>query len=512
MKKIVIVILCLLCIVCLLYVCINNGTKGKKTPSNSYEKVLFALDSVTEAMKNPTLNDEDTMLAVKNESALSISFGVKSTVIGDIISKSSIQPVSSSVKSDILSMCFENERTLENAFDTKIVEYIVIFMEAIGESWDENTVYSTSVSGTLNFDFDTFTTGDDSYPYEMDFLMQVQLDENGIVDITIGFDVTLNSNSSTYGFSRYSEIKISSTYDINSNDFTLELSDCEDYTSTPSEKSFVSYEKIYIEVKNNIIQSYEDYSAQTDERIVLDATHSNWQAYFDAGTRFFDHAKVFDGNKVYQSYTNFSQGKAISTVYKDDLMTCFVDEVGLHEAMNDAAFFDSNTLDTDALKTAESKMSESLGKPFVYTLLEHLDSINLDVENTTVLPSDGKQPAVDEKKSVRFMKVVNEDGVEVEIVRINKSVTIEDLLMGRANCYDYIAEGDDYFKIRIQLEYTDNTIGYLDSLTGYTITINDQSVLDFSQNVLPEEGSAVLIIYGSENNISAVINVQPFES
>lgn len=501
MKKHGVVLLCFLFLI--------SGCKSnqEKSPSTSYEKVIFALKSVNEALKNPTLKEEST----KKKRALLNSKG------GEVELKAKITPVESAIKKEILKLCFENDRTLENAFDTNIVEYAKIFMESIGESWNQNTVYSTSVSGTLEFNFDTYLPGTDKYPYTMDFLLQVKLDQAGIVNIAVGFDVSLTGEFAGLGFSRYGEMKIVSTYDSKSNDFLLEVGAFQDYMKTPSDKSFYCYEKMFIDVKKNVIQSYEDYYTFADERIILDATHPKWQSYYDEGTRFSDGAKIFDGNKVYQTYINFSnEAKPISLVHKDKLMPFLIDNVGVHEGLNNPAFFASSTVKTDALKTAEQKFAEAFGRPSVYTLLTNLEAIDLDLVDTDVPLSnqhdngeawDNHQPYVDETKLLKAMKMVTNKGVEIHThILIDKNTTVEDLLLGKAKCYDD-RDINNPFTLKVKLEYTDNTTGYLDSLVGYRITINDVLITAFSQKIIGEQEELTMLRVDGNNDTTVYIIV-----
>lgn len=494
MKKRVLVNLCLLFFVSSLSACDNNTNKWKKTPTNDYERVLFALNSVNETMKNPIL----TQGSAKGKKALLASHGGANRLVNN----------------DIKSLLFATDRTLDD-FDTNIVQYAIIFMETIGESWDEDVVYSATIPGTIDFNFDNFTMeGGHKYSYEMEYLMQVQLKEDKSVNIDVGFDVSLTSTN--YGFSRYANIKIASTYDANSIDFALELSSTQNYIKTPGIKKFVAYEKMYITVNNNMIQSYEDYDAMTDRKIVLNDTYQNWQAYFDDETKFSPGAKVFDGNTVYKSHTNSSDGVLLAIVHKDALMQKFVDQVGLHEGMNNPTFFDSETLETQVLKTVESKMSKVFGKAFVYTLLNNLDNVNLDLPNTDERIIDDSGQHTDPNKSIRYLKAVNDLGNRVEVVRIKENVSLENLLLGRADCYNY-NEGSvessgqseiNYGKIHIWAEYTDNSTGYLDSFTDVLVYNNsNQPITDFSEMVLGEYPETVIGITG-DNNASVHIMVE----
>lgn len=376
------------------------------------------MDSVANALKKPKLK-------------VASAKGVKQTKFA------LNQALDSGTRDSILALLFPTDRTLENTMDTKLVEYVKYFMEAIGESWDDNVVYSTTISATMGFEFDTFKKGSTKHPYDLDFLMQVKVAADDSVDITLGFDVKLKAEPGKYNFTRYAKIKISSTYDVKSNDFVVDYNRCSDYTKTPSINRFVAYEREYIVVKKGAIESFDDYYAMSEEKLVLDEEHPAWQDYYDEGVKFFPGAKIFNGNTVYKVYTTGAGGKMTSVVHKDKLMELLVDGMGLHEGVNDSGFFALKTTDTPALKTAESKMSKKYGDPLVYDLIGNLEGINFDAKNIDERPVEEEEnSSSQETKAMRNIYVVltptlNLQGGPLSDIIVDKSTTLEDLLLGR---------------------------------------------------------------------------------
>lgn len=461
-------------------IALGSCEKSLQNPKTSYEKILFAFSNALKALEKPSLKETSSAKGIK-----------KARAYEDILA-------------DVKALAVETDRSLENSFDLDAIKYANSLVSGIGSSFIEGEIYSGTESGTLSFNFESFSTNDPKdYAYTLTSRLSAELTEEGNVRAIVGFTIALPEGHTLYS---YASIDLSSAFDAASNDFSMDLRHYEDFFDVPTGTGFCSYEEQKTEVEDGLVSTYDDFNYQADERIVLDAGHPNWETYFADGVKFLPGTKIFDGEKVYKSAEKRDEDDHVSWVYhKNALMPIFVDELGLNSTgLNDEGYFSKNTTASSAAKKTMADMENTAGKSFAYILLGNLENIGVNLQATNVdsLP--------EEKTAVTSLKILDASSrKEIASGYFRTSdFLISDLLSGK------VASSDETFKQSFTLCLLAN---YADG-TSQEISGKDLEELTYQRSgkdatakdaFFPSEGwdrsstfKSVLSIYSSDNNAS----------
>jgi len=403
---------------------------SSRNPETSYEKIVFAISNAIAALEKPSLKESPSTKETR-----------KARGYADILA-------------DVKALTAETDRSLENSFNLDSMKFAKLLFSGVGPDFTEGTVYSASKSGILSFDFDRFS-GEGSktvdYAYTLTARVSAELSAEGVVTTKAGFSISLPEGHSLYS---YATIKLSSSFDASSNDFSMDLKHYEDYFDVPTGTGFCSYEEEKAQVETGLVSSFDDFFYQADRRILLDATSPQWQNYLDQGTKFLPGAKIFDGDKVYKSTEERDEKtNAVLRVYKkNEFMPFFVDELGLNSTdLSDKDFFAKETTSSAEAKTAIDEM-ETASQSFVGVLLGNLENTatNLDAESFDSIPKEDAAIA-----SLRILDASSRKEIAAGFF-VDQQFTIADLLTGKIAVYGETS-AQPSFALCLEAGYSDGT-------------------------------------------------------
>lgn len=326
---------------CLSLVSCGAGGDTPSLPTSKQEKVQFAFNGVEKSLKN--VNTSSRGLARKNLRSSEPTTNTLTTIWN------ALEDQGSASQPDI------------GYNDTPLIQfqYLKALYEESKDSFEFNTKYSHTLTGTIYFDFDSDEEKQgEQYLQNYNFIFSVSLniDENDFIFADVGFDITFTHLTEVRHEYMYAELQLD--YDMQDNDptFTFIMRDVTDLLEFPNENErLLNTEYNYIDVQKNIIKE--------------------WRKFGIASKTGFNNYQSEDFVSKYSVLTGFKNNKNYKItdpfVKNDDLKEAVIIGLGLKDTVSSyKSFYSLPGQENSKIQTVVDKFNRISGKDFVYHLAE----------------------------------------------------------------------------------------------------------------------------------------------
>ena len=328
------------------------GSKNK-LPKTNYEKVKFAFNGVEKTFNGSSLNsktnlNKEILLAAKNpSSALSIidSVYVDGDSQGDVID--------------------DLEYDEPPMIQFQCLKHV---LEKTGKKYSFNEKYYEDITGTMYFDITDGTKKNESNEYKYDYnfrlALSISINSNDFITANVSFDISLRQGNKTISTQWYVYMELD--YDMKNTTPNYKLSM---YTANSEEdltyRLGYTYEYDYVNVKDSKINEWRKFVLESNQKLVLDSTHSTLDAYISDPNFTYqaDTAKWYKNNNL-RKITQMNDSKKLV------LGNAFFTGIGLNSTDIDGTSFTSkNGIKSSIISDLYSEMTRLFKEDVIYSII-----------------------------------------------------------------------------------------------------------------------------------------------
>ncbi len=362
-----------------LIACNSSG----KLPTNSYEKVKFALDGVEKSFKSPkaskkslALNKKERLGGSNPESGLATIFSLYTN---------------EDIRDDFLDDVEYNQPPMVQ------FQYMKKVLEKVGSGYEFGTKYYDTVTGDVLLDIQTGLKSkkdEDKFNYTFGLGIDINIDNNDLITADVSFDIKINRGQEEYKTKWYVAIELD--YDMNNSspNYTMTMVTENNESELPYYQHY-TYEYDYVEVKNSSINEWRKFCMDNNHRLVKDAAHPNFESYTTGDAKYKVDACSWykDGTYYKNKRTRELNGNEAKTV-GEALFT----DLGLNaNEINADVFFNKNNTPNSVLKTCYQEFCKIAKEDIIYSLLtrEEQGGGQQQQQKTAIMAMNGdlKSPA-----------------------------------------------------------------------------------------------------------------------
>ena len=301
------------------------GSKGTTLPTTAKEKVAFAFEGVEKSLRTQRGGQKNLPIVAKDKKP------------------------TDSVIAELFSFMDEETETENPEFPydeppMMQFQYIKALYQAIGDDFTFGTIYSETITGTINYDFATAETTK-KQNYSMNLMLDITIDAKDLIVAHCGMDILYRDEQSVeHRQLFYADMELD--YDMSRQDpnYTLGMYYVDDGSSFPDEEAFATYEYDYAQVVDGKISEWRKASLSTDVALDMDAAHPNFSTYLeDPDLKINVSARGYKNGTMYHA-TKTGNSNPEHVEPRKRLATLLVDKLGCNgKEIPYRSFFSSTT-------------------------------------------------------------------------------------------------------------------------------------------------------------------------
>ena len=331
---------------------------GNKTPTTPYEKVKTAFDGVEKSFKNIE-NTKNARHQVKNRKGGSNPENALSTLYGLYTSEDR-------KGSSIEDLSYNQPPMIQ-------FQYIKKVLEKVGNNYSFGTKYYDTITGSVYIDLETGlkTEGEaNRFSYNFILSMAIAIDDNNLITADVNFDISLTRGSETYHTIWYVCIELDYDMENKSPNYSMAMFTMNNEKELPYIGG-CTYEYDYVDVNNSAINEWRQFSLESSDLLVKDATHQDFEDYLDSTYEYGVNAFAWYRNGSFYKNNELSGDKKLT------FAKSLYGGLGLNDTeIEGQPFIDKAGTQNNVIKTCYNDFSRIYGDDIIYDLVttsEHED-------------------------------------------------------------------------------------------------------------------------------------------
>ncbi len=334
---------------------------------SKYEKVEFALNGVEKSIKE---NSNKSSKSSDKLSSIDLNLGIinNNSIYNDFNNNmySIVKDESAFDAIDRLYTSSDNQGDVidELEYDQPPMiqfQYLKSALEKIGTGFEFGTKYYYDIQNTVYYDIDSGEIINDEnhkWNYVFRLALEINIDDNDLITADISFDIKLTQNNIEHNQVWYVGMELD--YDMNNTtpNYTLDM-----ITNNQNLNNLYVIENDYVNVVDNKIDEWRKFLLETNEKVVKDTNHPNFDSYISEGIEYVvDHAKWYKNKNLRKLMNNTGENKRIvANAYFDSGMNT--------TDINSDAFLNKTGTSNEKIGEFYTEISNIYGKDIIYSIL-----------------------------------------------------------------------------------------------------------------------------------------------
>lgn len=251
-------------------------------------------------------------------------------------------------------------------------QFIKQLYEAVGDDYALGTVYTTTVTGEVTYDFDTGKYEGDLHRYSAEVDIYIGIDSKDYITAEFGMQIVYTAPSGqTHEQKFYAYLGLDYDFERNEPNYTLSMRNSDDCSAYPEDQVYCSYEYDYVEVQEGAILEWRKAYVAANRKLILDQAHPDFASYMNEGLEFSGGARAYKNHKQYKTTrTGKKSDNPEDTAKRIALCTTVVDKLGGNASdIHADAFFAKDKVQNAKVKEIYNGFSHTYGVDIVASIV-----------------------------------------------------------------------------------------------------------------------------------------------